>query len=315
MALYSRRYRRYRYGRRRLYGRRRRYRRSYARRYVNGSSRSSIRMKCNQTTTGVLSAGYGDAANDADVFWINPYSGNSGGGLVSNPLYQAYVNLYEETKMIGMKVQLSVTSIVGDSNTPSLQIYTAWDRRHGYSEAAMTKTEIKNAANSTVATALNNNVAKLSRSIYASDLMEKAQWHDSSLDAVTGDDKAWNTAALNPNFFCPSFFLFFNSPSLGAVHNINFSLSVTYYVAFRNPKYGGSSGAKDLPAKDVAYVGDVDDNLYMEDEATLLGTENLRGGPPAAAGVDVEPLVDTTRGGKRRLVQRTAHIPVTSTKN
>ena len=301
MAYYRRGYRRrFRLGRR---YRRRLYRRSYARRYVNASSRSSIRMKCNQTVTSTLAAGYGPNAASAGVYYVYPYDVNGHGSLVTNPLYQAYLNLYEETKLIGMKLQLSVTSVVGDSTTPSLQIYTAWDRRHGYGEAAYSVTDIKNAANSTVATALNNNVAKLSRSIYASDLMEKAQWHDSSLNAA-GNDEAWVTAANNPNFFCPAFFLFFNSPSLGAAHNIAFSLSITYYVAFRNPKYGGSSSSKDLPARVVTFAdgdaGDDMDEIIVSPRASaadLARIEQYRYIPDepagaaraAAADMDAEP--------------------------
>ena len=253
-----------RYLRRRRYGRRyRRYRRSYARRYVNASSRSSIRMKCNETYTSTLQAGFSDDATNASVLRIHPYDGGNA-CLTKNTLYKAYLNLYEETKLIGMKINLSVTSPVGDSVTPSLQIYTAWDRRNGSGEAAFTVPQIKAAATSSVATALNNNVAKLSRSIYASDLIEKAQWHDSAVGAAD-KDTAWNVAGQNPNFFCPAFFLFFNSPSLGAVHNISYSVSVTYYVAFRNPKYGGTGGSKELPVKG----------------ASLSATDDLRSQVPA----------------------------------
>lgn len=261
-------YRRRRYLRRRRYGRRyRRYRRSYARRYVNASSRSSIRMKCNETYTNTLQAGFSDDATSATVLRIRPYDG-SNACLTKNTLYKAYLNLYEETKLIGMKINLSVTSPVGDSVTPSLQIYTAWDRRSGSGEQPFTAAAIKAAASSSVATALNNNVAKLSRSIYASDLIEKAQWHDSSVGA--GDiDTAWQLQSTNPNFFSPAFFLFFNSPTLGAVHNISYTVSVTYYVAFRNPKYGGTgSGSKELPVKGADLVAT--DDLRTQVPANML---------------------------------------------
>lgn len=272
-------YRRYRRFRRRArrYGRRY-YRRSYARRYVNGSSRSGLRMKCNQTVTVTAAAGHGDDATDAAITVINPYAAGTK-GVVNNSLYRAYADLYEETKMIGMKIVLSVTSQVGGIDTPSLQIYTAFDRRHGNSEAIPTVAQIKAAASSTVATALNNNVAKISRSIYASDLIEKAQWHDSSITAGAGD-AAWIASGANPNFFCPSCFIFFNSPSLAATHNITFSLSITYYVAFRNPKYGGSSSSKELASKQVTFPdepGDADEmgdgEYVILDEDTMIGDD------------------------------------------
>lgn len=251
---YYRRYRRRFRGRRR-YGRRR-FRRSYARRYVNASSRSSIRMKCVVTGSATLKSGYGDTLS-TDVFKIVPLRAKEATNVVpisESPLYGAYRDLYEEMKLIGMKVAISVTDQVGGSTLPSLQIYTAWDRRHGQGEDDFTPQMIKNASSGNVATALNNNVAKLSRSIYASDLIEKAQWFDSSSQSsVSATNLAWYTAGKNPNMFCPAFYMCFGSPGLSAgteVGTVHFSVSVTYYVAFRNPRFGGSGGAsKELPVK------------------------------------------------------------------
>lgn len=272
--------RRWRIGRR---YRRRLYRRSYARRYVNGSSRSSIRCKCVVTGSSTLSSGYGDTLGT--VFQIQPLSalvaGTNPVPVVSNPLFQAYQNLYEEMKMIGMKVQISVTDQIGGPTLPSLQIYTAWDRRHGQGEAAYTASAIKNSASSNIATALNNNVAKLSRSLYASDLIEKAQWFDSTPvgGAAGASVSAWVSAAANPNFFCPAFFMCFGSPSLAQgsqVASVHFSISVTYYIAFRNPKYGGSSSSKDLPARSVTFADD--DDGADDDDMLDLGGDYV---PPA----------------------------------
>lgn len=256
---YYRRYRR-RFSRRRRYGRRR-FRRSYARRYVNASSRSSIRMKCVVTGSGNLKSGYGDTLSTTP-FRIVPLAASAATNpvpLVASPLFAAYQNLYEEMKLIGMKIQVSVTDQIGGSTLPSLQIYTAWDRRRGSTEADFTPTEIKNAATSNVATALNNNVAKLSRSVYASDLIEKAQWFDSSrVSAGDSTIAAWNIAGANPNMFAPAFYMVFGSPSLSQqseVASVKFSVSVTYYVAFRNPRYGGSGGSsKELPVKGASLV-------------------------------------------------------------
>lgn len=247
---YSSRYRSYRRGWRRYY--RRKFRRTFLR-YVNGSSRSSLRMKCSQTLSYNASSGHG--SDLGNVLHCLPYDGTTTMSVVHNPLYQAYRNLYEETKLIGMKVQVCVTSVVGNATLPSLEIYTAWDRRHGRGEADPTAAELKAMATSNVATALNNNVAKISRSIYASDLMEKAQWHDSEPRVAGSDetDDAWYTAGKNPNFFCPAFFFAFGSPSLAADTQVNYTVSITYYVAFRNPRYGGSSLSKDLPSRSVSF--------------------------------------------------------------
>lgn len=305
MPYYRRGYRRrYRLGRR---YRRRLFRRSYARRYVNGSSRSSIRMKCVVTASSTLHSGYG-ATLGSDVFSILPFGpvvGADNPFLGASPLYKAYVNLYEEVKLIGFKVQVSVTDQVGGSTLPSLQIYTAFDRRFGYTEATPTPTEIKNAATGNIATALNNNVAKISRSVYASDLIEKAQWVDSGLAAIGDANQAWVTASKNPNFFCPGFFMCFGSPALSQaseVANVHFSVSVTYYVAFRNPRFGGSSSSKDLPSKAVTFAddddGDMEDDVmarFNRLKADLDRIEQYRnveepaGAARAAADMEVEP--------------------------
>ena len=162
----------------------RRYRRRYtpySRKYVNASSRSSVRMKTNVTSTTVRPAGYGVNATDAVPLAINPLGirailllvvNDSSFSAANSPLYRTYCSLYEECKIVGCKVVLQVVSAVGGSDIPSLQIYTSWDRKKGQGEPAPSVQEIKDSSASTVATALNNKVAQLTRSCYASDLME-----------------------------------------------------------------------------------------------------------------------------------------------
>ena len=210
------------------------------------------------------------AVKKIDCFSSSPQSGVPKSVLAS-PLYRTYCSLYEECKCIGMKVNISIASQIGQAALPSLQIYTAWDRRHGFSESDYTADQIKNSATYNVATALNNNVAKLTRSIYASDLMEKAQWHDCSFALNSGDynDIAYIDAAANPGFFCPAFFFCFGSPSLDDDHQapatVAYQLSVVYYFAFRNPKFGATSGSSKLVSLGgVSYDldggdGDIDD--------------------------------------------------------
>lgn len=314
MPIY-RRYRRAGYRRRRrgYYGRRR-YRRSYSRRFVNGSSRSSIRMKCNQTATFTLNAGYSDAATNAQRGIILPYS-NTAVCVTANELYRAYVGLYEETKIIGMKVALSVASTVGGADIPSLQIYSTWDRRYGNGEDQMSVDDIRMSANNTVATALNNNVAKITRSCYASDLMEKAQWHDSSLIPPTaangGKDAAWVSAGVNPNFFCPSFQYFFNCPTKAAVTAISYTISVTYYVAFRNPRYGGSASNREMTSKAVTFV---DDDDFGPSAPEASGDVDMPDVEVAAAAAPAAAAAAEPREGSLRKSRR-AHPPGPVQKN
>lgn len=237
------------------------------RRFVNGSSRSISRIKTSFTMTKDISAGYG--TTPGAVYYSSPFNNlGSDGSLAHSLLYRQYCNLYEEVKIIGVKVSLAVVTPVGDVTTPSLQLYTAWDRKRGYDEGAPTANDIIASSTYNVATALNNNVAKLTRSCYASDLMEKAMFVDSGLAADTFYNRAWRAAEQNPTFFHPSFMLTAISPSLGAAHNITISVSYTYYLAFRNPKYGGgdaSANVQDLGVRSVSFPDDEGGDMNDEE--------------------------------------------------
>lgn len=310
MAYFGRRYKRYRKYRR-FYRRFRRRGYGYARKYVNSSSRSNIRMKTAVNSSFNVTAGHGDNGAGAGVTFVDPLAATTANSMcaASSDLYKTYCSLYEECKMIGARISLSIVSAVGGSDIPSVQIYTSWDRKHGYLEAAPTVDDIKKSATSNVATALNNNVAKLTRSCYASDLMEKATWFDSTLESANGNrNAAWVAAGSNPNMFCPSFAFFLNCPSLGATKTVAVSISIVYYFAFRNPRYGGSSQAKliDLGARTVD-----DDDGDMSDDGDLppadLGPDDDGDVDEAAfrARLAVPPVaspapVDRDRGGKRK---------------
>ena len=198
---YARRYRRY----KRFYRSFAPRRYGYSRKYVNATSKSSVRMKTNVTNTFKATAGYGNDNTGAQVYYWQPVAGNNDLFSAANSdLYRTYCKLYEEVKIIGIKVAMSVVSAVGGSDIPSLQIYSCWDRKFGYGEATPSADDIKKSATSTVATALNNNVAKLTRSCYASDLMEKATWFDATLDTSANHYKnlAWVPLRPSPHVFC-----------------------------------------------------------------------------------------------------------------
>ena len=276
--------------------------RRYARRYINGSSKSTVRVKIpmqdyasfNQAA-GTVGTGIGAICPFAPSNW-NSSPLNSG-------LYQTYCNLYDEVKCIGMKVKVNVTSQVGGQDIPSLQIYTAFDRRRGTAEASPTYAEMKTYSTFQVATAVNNSVAKLTRSIYAGDLLEKAQWHDCTLATNAGvkSDAAYTAAGDNPNFFVPGFYIAFAVPGLGAGvgATVNCTYDIMYYFAFRNPKWGGSAGNSKLEIESVEGTrrnlspdddDDVDMEAIQEDlqnedrlPVTAVNIARKEGGPQAAA--------------------------------
>lgn len=248
-----------RYYRRRYYRRRpRRYIRRYIkkrfRRFVNGSSKSTIRVKIPITTTFSLSTSSAGAVKSAA---ISPFAlSNNNTSALASPLYRLYTQLYDEVKCIGGRVVLSVGTPVGTTSVPSLTILTAWDRRqNGTADPTPSYAELENYSSQKKAVAVNNSIAKLVRSCYASDLLEKAQWHDSTLAETSTSvwqDPAFAAAGANPNFFCPGMWLGC-SISNDTAQTITFQCDITWYFAFRNPKYGGSAGplTKDVEAMDV----------------------------------------------------------------
>lgn len=294
----------YRYGRFRGARRYRRRYSSYSRRYVNGSSRSQVRLKVPVMFFPQFTA----SAAGATTAFINPFydaissyasTSDAVRSALISPLYRQYCSLYEEVKCVGMKVKLAVTSSVGGSDIPSLQIYTAFDRRGSHSEASSLPTfaELKNYATFSAATAVNNSVAKLERSIYASDIMERAQWHDCTLTTVptfsnSFRDAAYYTAGANINFFAPSMFINVAIPQATQSQTVNTSCEVMYYFAFRNPKYGASASSSKLTldAIDVQSRPSVDEGGDMDD-----GVPPLPDDDPSDFPDDPAPAVLTRR--------------------
>lgn len=241
-----------RYYRRYYRGKYKRYYRSKYKRYyssfINGSSKSQIKIKIPISwSTGINKPA--DATNTAVALMAQPWrSSGYAYSAISSELYRTYTQLYEEVRCIGTKVRIAITTPIGGSDIPSLKIYTAWDRRLAAAEMSSPPTfaQLQKYATSNVVTAVNNSVAKMKRSLYASDLIERAQWHDCTL-ITQGDntiaDNACNSAQNNPNFFCPGLWIAFETPGVTAAKTINFSVDYTYYFAFRNPKYGMSANA------------------------------------------------------------------------
>nr|WCR62270.1 MAG: replication associated protein [ssDNA virus sp.] len=266
---YRRRGRFYRIGRR---WRRRYYRRrgKSAPKYVNGGTRSAIRMKTSLNTTYAVNLTAADPVS-VPIKYVALTTGAAGGvALVSSPLFRQYANLYDEMKVIGMKVDIAVTTPVGTAGLPSVELHTAWDRKSYYGEPNPTAADLQAASTHSVATALNNNVAKISRSLFASDLIEKALMFQSPKPTGAGpwNISAWGNAQANFMAFSPGFIWYVSVPNLGADVTINFTVNVTYWVGFRSPRYGG--GANRALVEDLGPVrrghddGDVDDGGDMD---------------------------------------------------
>lgn len=267
---YRRRYRYRRYRPRRYV---RRWFRRRMRRFVNGSSKSTVRVKVPITKTFQVAS-----VTSAGAVFNNPiYPWQYGGSRTmfsacNSPLYQLYCNLYDEVKCIGCKVVLSIGTPIGTSSVPSATFVTAWDRRLSLDEiqnSAPSFSELLNYASQQKATAVNNSIAKLRRSCYASDLLEKAQWHDCTLSPAGAgqlpSDSAVNAAGNNPNFFAPGMWIGVSQTGASS-QNIDMQADVTWYFAFRNPKYGAASSSKGVETRALPVMADMEHEELADDE-------------------------------------------------
>lgn len=238
---YSPRYRRYRRYRR-FY---RRYKRYYGgtSKYINASSRSTIRIKCpvhiHQTVTQEVGHRY------TPVFplclpWTRSHFIAS---ALNSELYQKYAGLYEDVKCIGARVKLAILTPIGTPTVPSVRVISAWDRRWHHGEEFPLAAQLAAQGSAHAFTAINNSVAKVTRSCWASDLIEKCQWHSARLTPDAGGqwhDFAYERAVQNLNFFCPGLNCCFQVEGIDHEHQsaaITFNAEITYYFAFRCPMY------------------------------------------------------------------------------
>lgn len=307
MPYYSRYRRRTGYSKyRRRYGYRRLGYRRYRRRTTSGSvtSRSRVRVKvqCEEVVQLTISANTVNSTVCSSVPFAHYGTGRPAytlaAGATESPLYRAYCGLFDQVKCDGVISKVSVTTPVGSGNSsvPALQIVTAYDRAGTYYEASqlrqgtnaqgqvvfinnpMTYPALLASSGSVVRSALNNSVAKLARSCWASDVQERTMFHDCTLQnrgdvPADTNDMAYSQTPNACPFFCPLFYVGFHLPTTAPTQDltISFILSQTYYFTFRNPKFGSSGGSTSVAAVD-------DDPI----ETQTLDDEGLDGPPQAA---------------------------------
>lgn len=315
------------------YRRFRRYRRRY-RRFVNGSSRSRVRVKIPTT----VNASFTIPATQtlSDVLSITPYYSNgtrSGaaencllGGFVTSPLFQAYANLFDEMKLDGFKLNFSITSAIGPSPGvfPNLSIYTAVDRKlisNDFAEAysAVNKQGYPTAANLRTSStflssvALNNSITKMQRSCYASDLFEKNSFIDTDYFTSAGtrvngvNGQALTQPRQTPTAFNPAMFFAVDTGSSVDAQNerkCNVVIEVMSYVTFRNPKFGGGGASAKISgiARSVIDDGDMDEPGDMDDDGGDIDA------PPPAAQAAADTAAQPVR--RERAGSSAASAPV-----
>lgn len=280
-----------RYYRRRSYRYRpRRYVRRYIRRrfkkFVNGSSKSRIRVKV--PFSGAVTFTQQANAAYSDILTLSPVQYCTDGAVadntataypfsaISNALFTNYAALYDEVKCDGVKLQVAITDAIPNTNWNCVTIHTCWDRktiRSDYADAP-NAADIVNSATYIPATALNNSVAKIVRSCYPSDLLEKITFVDSNTPPAGAITQVYGVAnkhmrsitALGVTSttqmsvgFTPTLSMCVSTGEApAALRTLHVRIEGMAYYTFRNPKFGGSSSNKMAP---------LDDAIRVEDEA------------------------------------------------
>lgn len=292
---YRRRYGR-RYSRYRRYGAYSRYRR---RRYGTSSTASSrgrirVRVPVQQLVTLTVPA----QSTDSNVCLSSPYYQDTSAlprgvaAAVAQRLYTAYVNLYDQVKCDGVVSNLSVVTPIGGAGAlNAIQLIVAYDRFGNQNELInddITTAQLFNFSSSVSRSAINNSVAKMSRSCWASDIQERTVFHDSTLSALndpnTGAvvsvfDRDFSSNVAKVGYFAPltMFGVRLAAAAPASTTTVQVLLEQVYYFTFRQPKYGGDPSATastrmatipitmDTPAAAAAATMDDDGGLDDED--------------------------------------------------
>lgn len=191
--------------------------------------------------------------------------------MVSSILYRTYSQLYDEVKINAVSVDISFMTVIGAGGVvPAAKFFTSWDRNCTFSECVQrngipNNVQIQTGSESQVALLTNTSSMIIKRFVRATDLIEKARFHDCTVseDANGYYDEMWGHGdGHNDVGFCPAMFFCLNtaaSPASGNVFSFSVSLEVKWYVTFRNPKFGLSTGdgrgvSSLIPSGDVKSV-------------------------------------------------------------
>ena len=302
MPTYVYRYPRRRYGRRysryRRYGAYSRYRRRRSGTSSAASSRGRIRVRVpvQQLVTLTVPA----QSVDSDVLTSSPYI--HGGtapprgvaGAVAQRLYTAYVGLYDQVKCDGVVSNLSVvTPIGGAGGLNAIQVVMAYDRcgtQNEVNNEGITTSQLFNYSSSVARSAINNSVAKMSRSCWASDIQERTVFHDSTVAASNTAvwDRDFSSNATKVGYFAPLLMLGVRLAAAApeSATTVQVLLEQVYYFTFRQPKYGGDPSAtanlRSVPALNLRRDARSLDREANMDDAGGLDDEAAQAAQPAA---------------------------------
>ena len=303
---YRRRYGR-RYSRYRRYGAYSRYRRRRSGTSSIASSRGRIRVRVPVQQVVTLTV----AANsiDSNVLTSSPFYRNSTtaplavAAAVNMPLYAAYANLYDQVKCDGVMTTLSVVSPIGASAgaLSALQVIVAYDRQGTKNEvtnaqdlpSAITVGQLFSYSSAVAKSAINNSVAKMSRSCWASDLQERTMFHDCTIFSRSSGTEVYDhdfySNAAKVGYFAPLTMIGVRLPAVAPQDGVSVQLLLeqTYYFTFRNPKFGGDPSATRASLRSIPVMSQRSDTRRLDTEADMddaggLDDEDAAAAVPAA---------------------------------
>ena len=130
---------------------------------------------------------------------------------------------------------------VGATAMPSFLIFASVDRRWTLNEDPPKPNQLASFASITPSCYVNYNKTKFKKYVSARDLIEKTQYHDTTIRFQPDPSNWWEDLAVsglnnNPNFFCPALFFFVRFPfAPSAAMTLQFSVRTVFYLTFRNP--------------------------------------------------------------------------------
>ena len=240
-----------------------RYRRRRSGTSSTASSRGRIRVRV--PVQQVVSLTFPANSIDSNVLTSSPFYRDSStaplavAAAVNMPLYAAYANLYDQVKCDGVVTTLSVVSPIGSGAgaLSALQVIVAYDRQGTKNEvtnasdlpSAITVGQLFSYSSAVAKSAINNSVAKMTRSCWASDLQERTMFHDCSIFVSTGGTRVYDhdfySNAAKVGYFAPLTMIGLRLPAVAPQDGVSVQLLLeqTYYFTFRNPKFGGDPSA------------------------------------------------------------------------
>lgn len=178
--------------------------------------------------------------------------------LLNSKLFKTYCGLYDQFKINGCRHVCGVGVSIGQGYAPACKIYTGWDRKYCSSEPMINFDSLEAGAESTVQMFVDNSRPVVTRSCWARDIQEKTTYVDTELGTLANDNErvlAWSQAQTNFMAFAPAFYLGVNvAGTPDATATLKVSISSTYYVTFRGPRYGLSTGDASFSAMAKAEI-------------------------------------------------------------